>query len=257
MRRFLAWLDTTPLSGVALDLARDATGRQDPLEPLRPQRPVALAARARVAFWSLVGGVGASTTAALVAQRSAGAGLAPVLADLDRWAPSLALRAGIQGATVADALLRPGRERDHLSRWSKVPFLPGAPGLEAMFESARIVELLRHVAGDGALVADLGCGPAALDAGVLALMDHLCVVAGPRSSQLQAAFCSVPLLRDAPCRVGLVLVGVEDADASRISARLPWPCLGSIPADPYLADDGFAARAPTMAAIDRLIKALA
>ncbi len=256
MRRVRAWLDTTPLSGLALDLMREATGRPDPLEPLRPSRPVSIAPGTRVAFWSLVGGVGVSTTAALVAHRSAGAGRAPVLVDIDRWAPSLALRAGLQAATAADALLRPGRERECLSRWSGVPFLPGAPGLGAMFESARIVELLARVAGDAALVVDLGAGADALDGAVLASMDRLCVVAGPRASQLQGAFCAVTLLREAPCGVGLVLVGATDGDADRIASRLPWPLLASIPADTYLAADGFAARAPTMAAIDQLIRSL-
>lgn len=256
MRGLRAWLDATPLSGVALDLMRDATGRADPLEPLRAPRAVALPGGLRLGVWTLVGGAGASTVAALVAHRSAGAGRAPVLVDLDRWAPSLALRAGLQAATVADALLRPGRERESLSRWSDVPFLPGAVGLDAMFESARIVELLARVAVDAPAVIDLGAGAGALDGGLLASLDRLCVVTGPRAAQLQAAFCSVALLRDAPCAVGLVTVGAADADAERIAARLPWPHLAAIPADPYLAADGFAARAPTMAAIDRLIRAL-
>lgn len=256
MRRIRAWLDATPLSALALDVMREATGRSDPLEPLRPAHPVALPPGVHVAFWTLVGGVGASTTAALVAHRSAGAGAAPVLADIDRWAPSLALRAGVQAATAADALLRPGRERECLSRWSGVPFLPGAPGLAAMFQTDRVADLLARVAGDAAIVVDLGSGADALDHGLLATMDGLCVVAGPRASQLQAAFCSVALLRAAPCRVGLVLVGAADADAERVAVRLPWPLLASIPSDPYLATDAFAARAPTMAAIDRLIHAL-
>lgn len=257
MRHLRAWLDTTPLSGLALDLMRGATGRPDPLEPLRPARSVGLTPGSRVAFWSLVGGVGTSTVAALVAHRSAGAGRPPVLVDIDRWAPSLALRAGLHAATVSDALLRPGRERECLSRWSDVPFLPGAPGLDAMFEPTRIVELLGRLAAGAALVVDLGNGAGALDAGVLGSLDRLCVVTGPRASQLQAAFCAVALLRDAPCAVGLVVVGAAEDDAARIAARLPWPRLGCVPVDPYLAADGFAARAPTMAAIDRLIDTLA
>ena len=257
MRRMRAWLDATPLSGLALDLMRAATGRPDPLEPLRPSRAVGLRPGLRVGFWSLVGGVGTSTVAALVAHRSAGAGHPPVLVDIDRWAPSLALRAGLQAATVADALLRPGHERDCLSRWSDVPFLPGAPGLDAMFEGRRVADLLARLSGDGAIVVDLGIGPGALDGNVLASLDRLCVVTGPRASQLQAAFCAVALLRDVPCAVGLILVGAAEDDAERIAGRLPWPRLGCVPADPYLAADGFATRAPTMAAIDRLIDALA
>lgn len=257
MRGLRSWLDATPLSGLALDLMREATGRADPIEPLRPTRLAALPPRRRLAFWSLVGGVGTSTVAALVAHRSAGAGRAPVLLDLDRWAPSLALRAGLQAATVADALLRPGRERQCLSRWSEVPFLPGAPGLHAMFASDRMVQLVGEVAGDAPVVIDLGAGAEALDLALLAAVDRLCVVVGPRAGQLQAAFCAVPLLRDLPCSIVLVTVGAAIADAERIAARLPWPHAASVPADPYLAADGFAARAPTMAAIDRLIRACA
>ncbi len=255
MRTLRAWLDTTPLSELALGLMREATGRVDPIEPLRPSKQVALPARMRIAFWSLAGGVGASTVAALVAHRSAGAGRAPLLIDLDRWAPSLALRAGVQAATIADALLRPGRERECFSRWSDVPFLPGAPGLHAMFETDRIVQLVARGAGDAPVVLDLGAGADALDGGLLSSIDRLVVVVGPRAAQLQAAFCAVALLRDAPCPTGLVTVAAADADAERIAARLPWEHLAAIPFDAYLAADDLAARAPTMAAVDRLIRA--
>lgn len=257
MRSFRAWLDSTPLAGLALELMREATGQRDPIEPLRPSRPASLPPRMRIGFWSLVGGVGASTTAALVAHRSAGAGRAPVLVDLDRWAPSLALRAGLQAATIADALLRPGRERECLSRWSEVPFLPGAPGSRAIFEGPRLVDLLTRLGADAPVVLDLGSGADALDAAVLASVDRLCVVTGPRIAQLQAAFCAVALLRDAPCAVGLVTVGASEEDAERIASRLPWPQLAVIPADPYLAADDLGARGPTMSAIDRLIRACA
>lgn len=257
MRRVRAWLDSTPLSSLALALMQEATGRQDPLEPLRPSRSTGLPERHRLAFWSLSAGAGASTTAALIALRSAGAGRPPVLVDLDRWAPSLALRAQLQGATIADALLRPGRERECLSRWAEVPFLPGAPGLHAIFDAERIAGLILRVADGAPVVLDLGAGADALDPTILGSVDRLCVVTGPRAAQLQAAFCAVEMLRDVPCRVGLVTVQAADADAERIAARLPWPHLAAVPFDPYLADDGFAARAPTMAAIDRLIRACA
>lgn len=257
MRSFRSWLDSTPLAGLALDVMREATGRPDPLEPLRPMRAACLPPRTRIAFWSLLGGVGCSTVAALVAHRSAGAGRAPVLADLDRWAPSLALRAGLQAATIADALLRPGRERECLSRWSDVPFLPGAPGLHAIFDGPRLAELLSRVSGEAPVILDLGPGADALDPALLASIDRLCVVTGPRTSQLQAAFCAVPLLREVPCAIGLVTVAANDADAERISARLPWPHLAAVPLDPYLAADDLGARAPTMSAIDRLIRACA
>jgi Mrp family chromosome partitioning ATPase len=255
MRSLLAWLDSTPLAALALDLMRGATGRDDPVEALRPARAAALPANARIAFWSLVGGTGASTVAALVAHRSAGAGRAPVLVDLDRWAPSLALRAGLQAATIADALLRPGHERECVSRWSEVPFLPSAPGLHAIFDGPRIVDVIERVAERSPAVLDLGHGADALDPAVLATLGRICVVTGPRASQLQATFCSVALLREAPCPVGLVVVGASDVDAERIAARLPWTHLATVPNDPYLAADDLGARAPTMSAIDRLIRA--
>lgn len=255
MRPLRSWLDSTPLANVALDLMKDATGRPDPLEPLRPSKPVALPLGKKVAFWSLSAGAGTSTTAALVAHRSAGAGGPPLVVDLDRWAPSLAIRAGLSAAaTVADALLRPGREGECLSRWAEVPVLPGAPGLHAMFDAERVVQAVSRAAGELPVVLDLGAGADALDRTILGRLDRLCVVVGPRAAQLQAAFCSIALLRDVPCEVGLVTVGASDSDAERISSRLPWPHLAAVPYDAYLAADDLAARAPTMLAIDRLIR---
>lgn len=257
MRSLREWLDATPLAGVALDLMREATGRADPIEPLRSARPAALRPGSRIAFWSLIGGAGTSTTAALVAHRSAAAGVAPLLADLDRWAPVLALRAGIHAATIADALLRPGRERECVSRWSEVALLPGAPGLHAVFDAARVSEAIGRAAHGAPVVLDLGVGADALDPVILAALDRLCVVVGPRTSQLQAAFCATALTTGLPCHVALVTVGAGDDDAQRIASRMPWPFLAAIPADPYLAADDLGARAPTLAAIDRLIRACA
>ncbi len=256
MNGLRAWLDATPLADLALALMREATGRPDPLEPLRPTKPAALRARRRLGFWSLVAGVGTSTTAALVAHRSAAGGSPPLLVDLDRWAPSLALRARIEAATVADALIQPGREADLVSRWSAVPFLPGSPTLRGRLESDRAIEVLERVGGGSAVVVDLGAGADALDPGVLSWLDRLCIVAGPRTSQLQAAFCAAPLVRDLPCAVGLVVVGAAEEDAALIASRAGLTLLGTIPTDPYLADDEFASRAPTLRSIDALIRAL-
>src|SRR2546430_8498131 len=116
MSRVRAWLDATPLASIALALMREATGRADPIEAIRPTRPERLAPTARIAFWSLGAGVGTSTTAALVAQRSSAARAAPLLLELDRWAPSLALRAPIDSATIAGAPIQPHRERPLVSR---------------------------------------------------------------------------------------------------------------------------------------------
>lgn len=249
-------LDTSPVARLALALMRDGPPGERLGRPVVPARPAALQCGTVVAFWSLVAGVGASTVAALVAQRSGGAGAPTVLVDLDRWAPSLALRAARAGATVSDALLRPGAEGGLLSRWSDVAFLPGRPDFNRMFDGPRVAELVRSVGRGRATVLDLGAGADALDHELLASIDRLCLVAGARIAQLQAAFCAVPLL--APLTgIGLVVVGAADEDARRIAARLPWPLLSAIPYDPHLAHDEFATRAPTMRAIDALVRRLA
>ena len=252
-----AWLDASPVAQVALALMRDATGREEPFEPLTPARPAALPAERGVAFWSLTAGVGVSTVAALVAHRSASAASAPVLIDLDRRVPTLGLRARCAGATVADALLRPGSEPGLLSRWGDVPFLPGTPELYRSFDGARIAELVGRLHDDRPTVLDLGCGAEALDADVLGAIDRLCLVIGPSIAQLQSAFCAVPLLEGCGTRLASVVVGAASDDATRIAARLPWPLLAAIPRDPFLANDEFATRAPTLRAIDAVIRGLA
>jgi hypothetical protein len=54
-----------------------------------------------------------------------------------------------------------------------------------------------------------------------------------------------------------VVVGAAPEDAARVAERVGFPLLGAIPTDPYLADDSFAARAPTLRAVDGLLRALA
>lgn len=257
MSRIRAWLDASPIADLAITFMREATGRADPIEPLRPTRPAALRDGRRVAFWSLVGGVGASTVAGLVAHRSAAGGRPPLLMDLDRWAPSLALRARVEAATIADALVQPGRERALVSRWSAVPFLPGSPALRGRLDIQRTVEVIEAIGGGAPVVLDLGTGADSLDALLLSHVDHLCVVAGAHASQLQAVFCALPFIRDAPCPAGLVIVGAAEDDAMLIAERAALPLLGAIPTDPYLAEDQFATRAPTLRAIDALIRRIA
>lgn len=256
LSRVRAWLDSTPLASIALALMREATGRDDPIEAIKPTRPERLAPTTRVGFWSLGAGVGTSTTAALVAQRSSAAGHAPLLVDLDRWAPSLALRAAIESATIADALIQPDRERELVARWSSVPFLAGSPRLHEDFDGARVSALVERLAQGRALVVDLGAGADALDPSVLKRLTRLCVVTGGRASQLQALFCAKPLLRSLSIPVGAAVVGVAADDAAIIASRAGMPLLGAIPDDAFLARDEFAARAPTMRAVDALIRAI-
>jgi hypothetical protein len=255
--RLRAFLDASPVSQIALALMREATGRTEPLAAIAPVRPAALRRGRRVGFWSLAAGAGSSTVAALLAHRSAAGGEAPLLVDLDRWVPSLALRAGLTAANVADALLQPGREGDLVSRWSAVPFLPGAPSLHATFDGERLVGLVEACAAGRAAVLDLGCGADSLDPAILSSLDRLCLVAGTRAAQLQAVFCAGPLLGRVPCAVGLVVVGAGDVDAARVAEHAGFPLLAAIPYDAYLADDAFAARAPTLRAVDVLLRALA
>jgi MinD-like ATPase involved in chromosome partitioning or flagellar assembly len=255
--RLRAFLDASPVSQIALALLREATGRTEPLAAIAPTRPAALRRGKHVGFWSLAAGAGSSTVAALLAHRSAAGGEAPLLVDLDRWVPSLALRAGLSAANVADALLQPGREADLVSRWAAIPFLPGAPSLHATFDGDRLVGLINACAAGRAAVIDLGSGADSLDSALLGSLDRLCLVAGTRSAQLQALFCAAPLLGRVPCAVGLVVVGAAEDDAVRVAERVGFPLLATIPHDAYLADDAFAARAPTLRAVDSLLRALA
>src|SRR5687768_13310623 len=255
--RIRAWLDASPIADLAMTFMREATGRADPIDPLRPTRPAALAGGRRAAFWSLVGGVGCSSVAGLVARRSGAGGRRPLLVDLDRWAPSLALRARLEAARIADALVQPGRERALVSRWSAVPFMPGSPALRGRLDIDRTVEVIDAIGGGAPVVLDLGAGAGSLDAGLLSRIDRLCVVTGARASQLQAVFCALPLVRNAPCPTGLVIVGAAEEDAVLIAERAALPLLGAIPTDSYLADDQFATRAPTLRAIDALIRRIA
>ncbi len=240
----------------ALFLLREATGRSDPLPHIVPTPPAALAPGATVAFWSLCAGVGTSTVAALVAHRSTAARSPALLVDLDRYAPALALRAGVQAATVSDALLRPGREHELVSRWERTPFLPGTPGLHTSFDGERVGALVARAAAGRAAVLDLGAGQDALEPTLLSRCTRLVVCVGTSVAQLQAGFCAVPALAAMDVPVSLVVVQATDDDARRIADRLPWPLAAAIPPDAHLAADEFAARASTLQAVDRLIRAL-
>ena len=107
MSRIRAWLDASPIADLALALMREATGRADPIEPLRPTRPAALPSGRRVALWSLVGGVGTESAARV----GAGAGRATAVADGCRGV-GVAPPAGGGGgdeAALRVALIRAGR----------------------------------------------------------------------------------------------------------------------------------------------------
>jgi hypothetical protein len=128
--------------------------------------------------------------------------------------------------------------------------------MQTEFDGSRVAGLIERLASGRAVVLDLGAGVDALDVAITGRLTRLCVVAGPRSSQLQALFCARAALRTIPCAVGLAVVGVDRDDAELIASRTPLPLWAAIPNDPYLARDEFAARAPTMKALDELIRAL-
>lgn len=254
--RLRAWLDGTPLSTLALALMREATGRTEPLEHIVPSKPASLGASARIGFWSMSAGAGTSTTAALVAQRSGAGGHAPLLVDLDRWTPSLALRASLDAATIRDILVQPDREADLVSRWGAVPFIPGSPLLHSDFDGERVAAVVARLGQSRSVVVDLGAGPEAIDEALTRTLTRFVLVTGSTASQLQAAFCARPLLRDVRPPIGVVVTGASDEDARLIASRVGLPLLCAIPEDPYLRRDDFAARAPTLKAVDMLVRAL-
>lgn len=249
------WIDRV-VGPYALVLLREATGRTDPLPHVLPTAPAALPPGRWVGFWSLIAGVGTSTLAALAAHRSTAARSPALLVDLDRRAPSLALRAQVEAAGIGDVLLRPGHEHELVSKWGRTPLLPGTPSHGAPFDAARVVTAVERAAAGRAAVLDLGSGAEALDPIVLARCARLVVCVGTRVAQLQAAFCAVPMLAAVDVPVALATIGAADEDARSVAARLPWPLAGCIPSDRHLADDDFAARAPTLHAVDALIRSL-
>jgi hypothetical protein len=124
-------------------------------------------------------------------------------------------------------------------------------------DADRAVEVIDAIGCGAPVVLDLGTGADSLDAGLLSRIDRVCIVAGSRASQLQAVFCALALIRDVPCPAGLVVIGAADEDAALIAERAGLPLLGAIPTDPFLAEDQFATRAPTLRAIDALIRRIA
>jgi hypothetical protein len=124
-------------------------------------------------------------------------------------------------------------------------------------DADRAVEVIDAIGSGAPVVLDLGSGADSLDAGLLSRIDRVCIVAGARASQLQAVFCALALIRDVPCPAGLVVIGAADEDAALIAERAGLPLLGAIPMDPFLAEDQFATRAPTLRAIDALIRRIA
>jgi len=237
MSRIRAWLDSSPIADLAMTFMREATGRPDPIEPLRPTHPAALAIRRRVAFWSLVGrrrrqhhrGSGRPSL------RRRGARTAP------RRSGSLGTVSGatcrIEAATISDALVQPGR--------SDCSFHAGQPCLSCParqlcadgWTSIASSRSSTPSAMERPSFSILGAGADSLDAGLA--VPHRSPVhrRGARASQLQAVFCALTLVRDVPCAAGLVVVGAADEDADLIAERTELPLLGAIPADPYLAEE--------------------
>lgn len=216
-------------------------------------RAVRLARGRRVACVSLVAGCGTTTLAALLAQRSGGAGGRGRLVDLDLVAPTLALLAGQRTPTVTDVLADPGLSG---RRWGSVEAIYGAASELGQESADALATLVRRLASDAAVVVDAGVLVAPGCARVLAACDTVLYVTTPRAAHLHAASRAVALLADLGLAARLAVTRADDAGAARIAAELGVPLAGAVPEDPFLARDEFRIRAETAAAVDRLCAAL-
>src|SRR5439155_7972973 len=135
-----------------VDLLFERTETVSAPEPV-PARACRLATGKRIAFCSLVAGTGATTVAALAAQRAGGAGSTVRLIDLDLVAPTLSLLAGERTPTLLDALAVEGvRGR----KWGSAFAIFGAerdPGPEV---GEALIRFVRQMSRDAAVVLDTG-----------------------------------------------------------------------------------------------------
>lgn len=237
----------------AIEPAPSAAALMRPAIASPAPRAVRLARGRRVACTSLVAGCGTTTLAALLAQRSGGAGGRVRLVDLDLVAPSLALLAGQRTPTVADVLADPGVAA---RRWGSVEAIFGAASELGAESADALAALLKRLAGDAAVIVDAGTPLPPACARVLAACDTVLYVTTPRAAHLHAASRGVALLADLGVATRLVVSRAEDGAAARVAAELGVPLAGAIPEDPFLAEDEFRIRAETAGAVDRLCASL-
>jgi len=211
-----------------------------------------LAAGRRIGFVSLVAGCGTTTTAALVAQRSGGAGSAVRLLDLDLEAPTVALLAGERTPTLLDAL---GASEVRGRRWGSANVVFGAerdPGPDVAPSLARLV---RTMARDAAVVVDAGTLSAA-SVTALGACDAVLYVTTPRAAHVHAALRAIEALAPFGAAARLVVARATHDEAASVAREIGLTLAGSLPEDPFLARDEFRIRAETARAVDLLCESL-
>lgn len=208
----------------------------------------------RIACVSLSAGCGTTTLAALLAQRSGGAGARVRLLDLDLVAPSLALLAGQRHPTLLDAL---AVEQVRGRRWGSADVVFGAerdPGPDVAPALARFV---RRMAADAAVVVDAGALSMPGCETVLRACDVVLSVTTPRAAHVHAAVRAAAILEGLGIVARLVVLRADRAAADAIAGEVGLALAGVIPEDPFLARDEFRVRAETARAVDALCVALA
>ncbi len=246
LRETAAWLT---------DLLFERVARQAPAEPSAlDAKACRLHAGRRIACVSLVAGCGTTTLAALLAQRSGGAGARMRLLDVDLAAPSVALLAGQRTPTLLDAL---ASETVRGRRWGSVDVVFGAerdPGPDVAESLARFV---RRMSADAAVVVDAGALASGACETVLRACDAVLYVATPRAAHVHAAGRAAALLDALGIAARLVVTRVTPDAAEAIAREVGLGLAGWMPEDPFLARDEFRVRAETARAIDRLCATLA
>lgn len=208
----------------------------------------------RIACVSLSAGCGTTTLAALLAQRSGGAGARVRLLDLDLVAPSLALLAGQRHPTLLDAL---AAEQVRGQRWGSADVVFGAerdPGPDVAPALARFI---RRMAADAAVVVDAGALSTPGCETVLRACDVVLSVTTPRAAHVHAAVRAAAILDGLRIVARLVVLRADRAAADAIAGEVGLALAGVIPEDPFLARDEFRVRAETARAVDALCVALA
>ncbi len=221
--------------------------------PSLEARSVRLARGRRVACVSLVAGCGTSTLAALLAQRSGGAGGRARLLDLDLVSPSLGVIAGQPGPTVTDALADPSIEG---RRWGSVEAIYGGGSALGAEAAESIAALVCRLAAGAAVIADAGILVAPGCTRMLAAFDTVLYVTTMRAVHVHAATRAATLLRDLGIAARLVVVRADAAPASAIAREVSLPLAGAVPDDPFLSRDEFRVRAETARAIDAICVSL-
>jgi MinD superfamily P-loop ATPase len=226
---------------------------EDPMRPSIESRQVRLAKGRRVACVSLIAGCGTTTLAALLAQRSGGAGARVRLLDLDLASPTVALIAGQQRPTVTDVLvdpsLRPGR-------WGSIDvYYGGGPEIGPAAAPA-LGELVRRCAAESAVVVDAGALSTPPCEQLLRACDTVLYITTPRAAHVFGALRGIALLRALAIDAHLVVTQSDPHTAGSIARELGVPLAAAIPEDPFLAKDEFRIRAETARAIDLLCGAL-